>query len=150
MRRVGLKYAFIGVLLLSFLLYPMKELARGIAKNPDKEIYTLSQRLSKHKLSGSIAGNGNWGTTLALAHYLNLPYYGVLPDCRTKECRNDLFERYKIRYYFEWAEMDSENVSEEEASDDILVQEPPSPDLPGLRVYDITQRIAGRTADGAQ
>ena len=86
---------------ISFVQYPIRELAR--TANGYKNVHSTAMALQKYLPAGScIASNGEWHTTLAIAYYLNLRYYGKPRPDDDNAARLQSLQQHGITYYLVW------------------------------------------------
>ena len=110
-----LRGGIIALFALTFLILPNKFLPRHFHNRTrfivdpngysDMQIYQMSQILDRNfHLRGRIASNTNIGTTLFIAYYLDLHYYGQRGAFQTVEELEASLAKYKIDYFFLWFE----------------------------------------------
>jgi hypothetical protein len=93
------KRSIVAIVILSFVALPTLHLAR--ARNVDRDIHATALQLHDAGVSGKLASNGNWNTTLYLTEYLDCFYYGYTNERSVADLDQQL-KQFGIDYFIAW------------------------------------------------
>lgn len=92
------KYGIFFLVLLSFLIMPVREIKSDLYAN--KEIFYLYEELKELNLSGNVASNKNRIDMTSLSYYLGLKYYGTFYKDYEENIFIEELNKNNISYYF--------------------------------------------------
>lgn len=123
--------ALLVFLAISFTIMPTQHLFQG--RDTGKDVYELSQFLrQKDEISGNIASNSNWYTSLYLAFYFDSKYYGEKGEI-PQDSIADALRANSIDYYFYWLNSGEKTDTTLNNYSDLYVE------LPFLRIYKVSK-----------